>query len=200
MSSSAQMTTGGHVRGDCLRRELELHHRIVGRERRAQRRGAVVVARPPRRPIRQTSRYFSRVGLGQPAAALARQIGRAHAGEERPEAGEVVLARSASASGRPQEVHVGARRLLRGVWRSSRRESRRVRRIEITRRDRLRTLRRQAPGERAAPVGATSAASSPPSGRSATRCRRRVLAAIRLDVGRRRRSPRSRAGSGAIQR
>ena len=60
----------------------------------------------------------------------------------------------------------------------------------MTRRcDRLGPLRRQAPGDRAAPVVRDQRLERrPPSGRSAPRCRRQVLGAIGLDLGRRRRS------------
>ena len=67
---------------------------IVGRRRRAQRRSAVVVAAAAQAGAPDLAIALAH-RVGQPAAAGVRRIGRAHVGEERPEAREVVRARAA---------------------------------------------------------------------------------------------------------
>ncbi len=112
--------------------KLDRHDRIVGAGRRAQRRGAVVVAAAAQ-ASRQT-RDSARALLGEPAAAFARRVGGAHAREERPEAREVVLGSAAPRRRGGTGIHVRAGRLLRRVVRSSRRKVAGCGELMITRR------------------------------------------------------------------
>ena len=129
MSSSAQMTSVGTRTVTASGAKRIVMTGLSRAVRRAQRRGAVVVAAAAQAGIPDLAVLLAH-RLGQPAAAGARRVGRAHVGEERPEPGEVVLGQQRLGVRPAEEVHVGARRLLFGVVLQAAEKGRRMRRVD----------------------------------------------------------------------